>query len=162
MADTATTLKTNFWLILLNHWAILVETYIVARGARVRQRSRVAYVTGASNWDWLTAGQGLLPLQQLRVEGECFYFLCFFTFIHFLFSPLSLSFIPYTVSCIYLPLFSMRRHKMTHKGWRVVKHVKPQHYQSIYCSNRMTSRSKIAKFVPIGSPRWPPQPPSCF
>ena len=29
-------------------------------------------------------------------------------------------------------------------------------------SNMMTSRSKISKIMPIGNPRWPPQPPSCF
>ena len=26
----------------------------------------------------------------------------------------------------------------------------------------MTCRSKIARIVPIGNPRWPPWPPSCF
>ena len=42
---------------------------------------------------WLTDGQGLLSLQQVRVEGECFYFFCLFmcTFIHFSVSPMSLS-----------------------------------------------------------------------
>ena len=31
-------------------------------GGWVRQRCRAAYLTGASNWDWLTVGQGLLSL----------------------------------------------------------------------------------------------------
>ena len=64
------------------------------RGGWLRQRCHVSCVTRASNWYWLTVGQGLLPLQQVGVEGECFYFFCFFTFIHFPPSPLSLSFIP--------------------------------------------------------------------
>ena len=66
----------------------------------------VSYVTGVSNSDWLTVGQGLLSLQQLRVEGECFYF---FTFIHFCLSPLSLSLISSIISSVSLLLFSGRR-----------------------------------------------------
>ena len=46
----------------------------------MRQRCRISHVTGASNWYWLTVGQGLLSLQQERVEGECFNFFC--CFIH--------------------------------------------------------------------------------
>ena len=84
----------------------------------------VSYVTGASNWDWLTVWKGLLSLQQARVEGECFYFFCFFVLIHFPLSPLSLSFISSTISSIAV---LWRRHKMTHNGWHVVK---PQHNQS--------------------------------
>ena len=56
-------------------------------GGWVRQRCRVSCVTGASNWYWLTDGQGLLSLQQVTVEGGLFLFLCFFTVIHFHFSP---------------------------------------------------------------------------
>ena len=52
------------------------------------------------------------------------YFFCFFTFIPVPLSSLSLSFISTTISC--LP-FSGRWHKMTHKGWCVVK---PIHNQS--------------------------------
>ena len=52
-------------------------------------------------------------------EGQCFYFFCVFTFIHFPLSPLSLSFISSTIYSISSP-FSGRRHKMTHKDWRVV------------------------------------------
>ena len=74
-------------------------------GGWVRQRCRVSCVTGESNK--LIAGQSLLSLQQVRVERESFYF---FTFIHFLFSPLFLSFISSTISCISLPPFSGRRH----------------------------------------------------
>ena len=99
--------------------------YVVAtRGGWVRQRCPVAFVTGASNWYWLTVGQGLLSLQQLKVERKCCYFFFSITFFHFPPSSLSLSFISSTIS--FLP-FSGRRHKMTHKGWRVIK---PQHNQS--------------------------------
>ena len=59
-------------------------------------------------------------------RGGMFNFFCVFTFIHFPLSPLSLSFIS-TISSISLLPFSGRRHKMTHKGWRVVK---PQHNQN--------------------------------
>ena len=31
---------------------------------------------------------------------------------------------------------------------------------NLHCSNRMTTRSKIAKIVPIGNPKWLPQQPS--
>ena len=68
---------------------------------------------------WLTVGQGLLSLQQVRVEEGCFYFFCFFTVIFL--SPLSLSFISSTISSISLLTFSGIRYKMTHKGWRVIK-----------------------------------------
>ena len=63
----------------------------------------------------LVAGKG---------RGGCFYFFCFFTFIPVPLSFLSLSFISSTIS--FLP-FSGRWHKMTHKGWHVVK---PQFNQS--------------------------------
>ena len=45
----------------------------VIGGGWVRQRCHVSYATGASNWYSLTVGQGLLSLQQVRVEGEMFY-----------------------------------------------------------------------------------------
>ena len=51
----------------------------------------------------LTFGQGLLSLQQVKVEGECFYFFCFFTFIHFSFSPVPLFHLLYYL----LSLFSL-------------------------------------------------------
>ena len=59
-------------------------------GGWVRQKCHVPYVRGASSWYWLTVGQGLLSLQQVRVEEECFYFFCFFTVIYFPFSPVPL------------------------------------------------------------------------
>ena len=65
----------------------------VVFGGRVMRRSRVYYVTGASNWHWLTVGHGLLSLQQVSVEVECFYFFSFFTFIPVHLSSLSLSFL---------------------------------------------------------------------
>ena len=43
-------------------------------GGWERQRCCVSCVSGVSNWYWLTVGQGLLPLQQVGVEGECFYY----------------------------------------------------------------------------------------
>ena len=74
---------------------------LIFGGSWVRQRCRVSRVQGASSWYWLTVGQGLLSLQQVRVEGECFYFFCFLTFIHFPLSPLSLSFISLTISSLF-------------------------------------------------------------
>ena len=88
----------------------------------MRQRCHVSCITGASKWYWLTVRRGLLQLQQVRVEGEYFNFFCFFTFIHFPPSSLSLSFITSTISSISLLPFSGRWHKMTHKTWCVVKH----------------------------------------
>ena len=90
-------------------------------GGRVWRRCRVSYVTGASNWDWLTVGQGLISLSQVRVEEKYFfliYLFCFFTSI-----PVSLSFLPLSsISCTIYSIsfspFSGRRHKMTHKYWR--------------------------------------------
>ena len=57
----------------------------------------------AFNWYLLTVGQGLLSLQKVKVEGECFYFFCFFTFIHFPFSTVPLFYLLY---CL-LSLFSL-------------------------------------------------------
>ena len=69
------------------------------------------------NYSWerlaiLVAGKG---------RGDCFNFFYFFTFIPVPLSSLSLSFISSTISSIYLLPFSGKRHKMTHKGRRVVK-----------------------------------------
>ena len=76
----------------------------------------------------LVAGKG---------RGGCFYFFCFFTFIPVPLSSLSLSFISSTISSIFFLPFSGRRHKMTHKGWRVVK---PQLNQSTMFSNKKKKR----------------------
>ena len=108
--------------------AFIFKTWVPGAGGRgdgwVRQRCCVSYVTGASNWDWLTVEQGLLSLQQVRVDGEWFYFFCFFIFIHFPLSPLSLSFISSTISSIcLLPVYG-RWHKMTHKGLSLGDHTK--------------------------------------
>ena len=70
----------------------------------VRQRCRVSCVTGVSNWYWLTVGHGLLSSKQVWVEGECFYFFCFFTFIHF---PLSPSFSSPLLSFLFLISLSL-------------------------------------------------------
>ena len=71
----------------------------------------------------------MLSLQQVRVEGECFYCFYFFIVIHFPLSPLSCSFISFTTSSTSLLPFSGRRHKMIHKGWHVVK---PQRNLSLF------------------------------
>ena len=58
---------------------------------------RVSYATGASNWYWLTFGQGLLSFQLVRVAGDVIISsVSSLSFIfHFL---LSLSFISSTIS----------------------------------------------------------------
>ena len=85
-----------------NNYATLL--YMYWWGGWVRRKCPVAFVTGAPNWYWLTVGQGLLSLQQVRVEGECCYFFCSFTFFHLPLSSLSLSFILSTISSIrFLP-----------------------------------------------------------
>ena len=56
-----------------------------------------------------------------KSRGGMFLFFCFFTFTPLRLSSLSLSFISSTISSISFLPFSGRRHKMTHKGWRVVK-----------------------------------------
>ena len=87
----------------------------------------------------LQLGKACYHCSRWGVEGECFYFFCFFTFIHFP-SPLSLSFISSTISSISPLPFSERRHKMTHKGWSVIK---PQHNQSIHA---VWSESSLGTF----------------
>ena len=53
-------------LILLHHekrdYIMLTPLNPTFWGGRVVRRCRVSYVTGASNWYWLTVGQGLLSL----------------------------------------------------------------------------------------------------
>ena len=112
-----------------NAWACckLASIHMTVEGGWVRWRCPVAFVTMAPNWYWLTVGQSLLSLQQVRVEGECCYFFCSFTFFQFHLSSLSLSFISSTISSISFLPFSGRCRKMTHKGWHVIK---PQHNQS--------------------------------
>ena len=92
----------------------------------MRQRCRGSYVTGASNWYCLTVGQGLLSLQQVRVEGGVF--ISSVSSLPFIFlPPLSLSFISSANSRLSFP---GRRHKITHKGWRVVKPQQTKEKQS--------------------------------
>ena len=102
------------------------ECFRGGEGGWVRQRCRISCVTRASNWYWLTVRQGLLSLQQVWVEGECFYF-CFFTFV-FLFLPC-----PSPLLSL-LSLFSLSlgdNKKMTHNVCPVIK---PQHNQSMKIS----------------------------
>ena len=64
------------------------------------------------------ARPGILAADKGR--GRMFLFLV--SSLSFIFHcPLSLSFISTTISSISLLSFSGRRHKITHKGWRVVK-----------------------------------------
>ena len=94
----------------------------------MRERCHVFCVTGASNWYWLTVGQGQLPLQQVWVEG--YVFTPSVSSLSFIFLLLhSPSFISSTISVI---PFSGRIRKVTHKDWRAVK---PQHSQSIMNHN---------------------------
>ena len=74
----------------------------------MRQWCPVAFVTGVSISYWLTVGQGLLSLQQAKVEGESFYFFCSFTFIPVSLSSLSLYLISSAISSISLLPFSGR------------------------------------------------------
>ena len=95
--------------------------------------AKVSYILHQWGVQLILAGSWARPAILVSGKGKgrggMFYFFCFFTFIPVLLSSLSLSFISSTISSIFfLPLpFSGRRHKMTHKGWRVIKH---QHYQS--------------------------------
>ena len=108
-----TTILTIFFFFICHRKQVLASCILRHRGVQLI----LAY-----NWArpvTLVAGKG---------RGGMFYFFCFFTFILVRLSYLSLSFISSTISSISFLPFSGRRHKMTHKVWRVVK---PQHNQSI-------------------------------
>ena len=87
----------------------------------------------------LVAGKG---------RGECFYFFCFFSFIPVPPSfPVPLFHLLYSLFCLFLP-FSGRQHKMTHKGWLVVK---PQHNQSIWIRSTLKGKTLLPRqFFPFG------------
>ena len=79
---------------------------------------------------WYSQQKSKCPLHSLAMptilvagkgKGEMFYFFCFFTVIPVPLSSLSLSSISSTISSICFLPSSGRRHKMTHKGWRIVK-----------------------------------------
>ena len=126
-AWTYSMLKTeSFQMMFINYDIVFKSVCMMRWGGWVRRRCPVAFVTRVLNWYWLTVGQGLLSLQQLRVFGKCCYFFCSFTFCHFPLSSLFLSFISSIISSISFLPFSGRWHKMTHKGWRDLK---PQHNQ---------------------------------
>ena len=80
------------------------------------------------NWYWLVAGQGLLSLQQVKVEGW-FYFFCFFTFIHFPFSHVPLFHLLYYL----LSLFSLSLGDDTTWPTRVDASLNPNSVKSITC-----------------------------
>ena len=96
----------------------------------------------------LVAGKG---------RGGMFLFLLFLHFHSCSSIFLFLSFISSTVSSITLLPFSGRRHKMTHKGWRVVK---PQHNKQWYYAKSVDRdqmphsfrtnmvRSKVSIYLP--------------
>ena len=111
-------------LCILCHWGIqLISAYSWARLAI------------------LVAGKG---------RRECFYFFCFFPFIPVSLSSLPLSFISSTMSSIYFLPFSERWHKMTHKGWCVVK---PQHNQiEVFQKVSWTSNKTRLYDVSISNP----------
>ena len=102
----------------------------------------------------LQLGKACYPFSR-RVLGECFYFFCFFTFISVPLSSLSLSFIS---SISFLP-FSERIHKMTHKGWCVLKPTQYNVWNRNMISNQVnydpfmfqgeSRASKVAIYLPI-------------
>ena len=93
-------------------------------GRRILRQRGVQLIL-AYSW----ARPAILVASKDRWGGGCFfYFICFFTYIPVPLSSLSFSFISSTISSISFLPFSGRRHKMTHKSWRVVK---PKHNQSI-------------------------------
>ena len=92
-------------------------------GWSVLGRCCVFYFTLASNWYWLNSWARPAILVAGKGRGG------FFTFIPVPLSSLSVSFISSTISSVSFLPFSGRQHKMTHKGWHVVK---PQH---IHTSN---------------------------
>ena len=115
---------------LMTHWNMRSQVWIPLKacvysthdgGGWLRQRCCVSCVTKASNWDWLTVGQGQLSLQQVRVEGVCFYFFVSSLSFIFLFLPCPSFSSPLLSLHSLFSLFSERRHKMTHKVWGVIK-----------------------------------------
>ena len=92
-----------------------------------------------------------VPLILVAGKGRRGMFL-FLLFLHFhscsSFFPV-LSFISSAISSISFLPFSGRRHKMIHKGWRVVK---PQHNQIL-----LSPFTKIAKMVLLCWTKWSPE-----
>ena len=84
----------------------------------------------------LVAGKG---------RGECFHFICFFTFIPIPLSSLSLSSISSTISSVSFLPFSGRRHKMIHKGWCVIK---PQHKKNL-CVTALFAQVCLSKYLEL-------------
>ena len=81
-----------------------------------------------NNWNLILAYSWARPAIHAAGKGSRGIFLfCFFTFMNFSLSLLSLSFISCTTSSVSLLPFSGRWHKMTHKGWCIVK---PQHKET--------------------------------
>ena len=91
----------------------------------------------------LVAGKG---------RGEMFLFLLFLHFIHVLLSSLSLYFISSTISSISFLPFSGRRHKMTHKGWHVIK---PQHNKKLgHRANQRKTMLTLQRFTFLKQSSW--------
>ena len=106
--------------------------YQILGDGRVVQRCPVPQGTGASNW--YLAYSWARPAILVAGKGRRGMFL-FLLFLHFhscsSFFPV-LSFISSTISSISCLPVSGRRHKMTHKGWCVVKPQHNQFYQILY------------------------------
>ena len=94
-----------------------------------------------------------------KVIGEgCFFFVfflffvfclfCFFTFIPVPLSSLFLSFISSTISSISFLRFSLRRHKMTHEGWRVVKPQRRPLFRRSFVCRKANGKSLIQSYLP--------------
>ena len=110
-------------------------------GDWVKQGCRVSYITGPSKWDWLTAGQILLFLQQVMVEGECFYisFVSSLAFIFLFLSWPSLSWPLYYLFCFsssfilgddtkWPTRIDLSLNSITNKNWWLIRPVLSQNY----------------------------------
>ena len=144
----AAILKIYFSLLVLNPKANWLQW-----GGRVVRRCCVSYITGASNWYWLTVvGKG---------RGGMFLFLLF---LHF---HSSSSFFPVPLSSplrSLLSLFSLSLGDNTKWPSRVDMSLNPNTINQLTPNSvgsiEVTYRSKVAKIVPIGNPWWPPWWPS--
>ena len=133
--NSSVRLQSKVNILLWYSWGILHNMYIYMYGAGWLVEPMVS--CSFCHWCWLKVGQGLLSLQQVRVERDVV-----------ISSVPSLSFIslflPYpslssTISSVCFLPFTGRQHKMIHKVWRVVK---PQRNQ-----NHLHEWSFYMKFI---------------
>ena len=99
-------------------------------GGWVRQRCHVSCITGASNWYWLTVGQGFLHVtsQQVRVEGTVF--ISSVSLLSFIFLFLSCLFLSFPRLSL-LSLFSLSMGDDTKWPSRVDVSLNTQHNQNL-------------------------------